>query len=203
MPAVSAHKLRRDAENPKADLGLRAEVVAELVEHHPDQVELELSPSVIAVLADRSGPDVALRAALKVAKAHRIRAVQVALAKLGAEPQPSLWLTRARAELGETAAAREALSAELTWLAGQEASDTPVQAALGAHFLATLATLGAPETRDWVAAEMARDKARFDLLRRCVRAARVTADQATWRKLVQAILDEVWLDYWGARAPVR
>jgi hypothetical protein len=202
MPAaLSAVKLRRDAENPKADLGLRAEVVVELLSRHPAETDLQLSPAVIAVVADRSGPETALRVALKVAPVQRTHALTVALAKPGPDPQPSMLRTRALAELGRVDDALAALSRELAWLSAQASDDTPVQSAFGAHVLDVTGALGAAHTRVWALSLVLRDKAQFDRLRQCVRAARVTTAQEPWRKTLHALLDEAWLGYWAAQSP--
>jgi len=198
MP-ISAVKLRRDAENAKADLGLRAEVVAELLANHPGERELQLSPAVIAVLADRTSPQTALLAALKVAPEARAPALSVALSKLGPEPPPSIHVTRAYAELGRTEAATDSLHHELRWLAGQANLDTTVQSAFGTHILEVTALLGLPAARTWALTVVHEDKAHFDLLRQCIRVARIPEALARHRKLVHAVLDEAWLSYWRAQ----
>jgi hypothetical protein len=199
--ALSALKLRRDAENPKADLGLRADVVVELMSHHPTEANLDLSPAVIAVIADRSGPETALRAALKVAPNHRTHALTVAMSKLGPNPAPSMPVTRALAELGQPDDALAALARELAWFAAQATEDTPVQSAFGAHALDVLRALGPETTRGWLVSVIHQDKQHFDRLRQCVRAARVGAESAEWRTTVHALMDEAWLGYWAQQVP--
>lgn len=202
MPATPpAARLRRDAENPRADAGLRADAVATLLENHPEEDGLDLQPIVLAVLAERADPRTALRAALKVAPDGRVAAVRQALRALGPEPAASLYVTRAHAELGDTPAALASLHHELRWLRDLDPLDRPVRSAFGAHVLQTFALLSRPAASRWLREVAAENKDDFDRLRLCIRSAGVPASMQDQRAGFHALMDQVWLEWWADQAP--